>query len=268
VTALGYFGMGIVAGVLGSMLGLGGGIMIVPGLTLLFGLPVKTAIAASVVAVVANSLAGSAVYVRKGMPHIKLAMILEVTTTIGAVVGSLVAVWVSARWLYGIFALVALYIVYAMRRPSASEANCEPRGALPAAYEDPATGQTVRYGVNHISTGLGISTLAGILSSLIGVGGGVIKVPIMTQVMGVPFKAATSTSTFMIGITTATAAIVYYGHGYIVPAIAIPVALGAVVGAQFGSRLGSKAKSSVLRILFQVLLAFIALQMGWRAFGG
>ena len=264
---LGYLGLGAAAGILGSLLGLGGGILIVPGLTLLFGLPIKTAIATSVIAVVANSLAGSVIYVRKGFTHIKLAMILEVTTTLGAVVGGLIAVWVSGRWLYGIFALVAVYIVLAMRRPPAGETSCQTDGSLQAAFLDPASGQDVRYGVRHVPQGLLSGVIAGILSSLLGIGGGVVKVPIMCQLMGVPIKAATATSTFMVGITTATAAVVYLGHGYVVPAIAVPVALGAVAGAQLGSHLGSRAKSAVLRVLFQLLLAFIAFQMAWKALG-
>jgi len=265
--SLGYLGLGAAAGILGSLLGLGGGILIVPGLTLLFGLPIKTAIATSVIAVVANSLAGSIVYVHKGFTHIKLAMVMEVTTTLGALAGGMVAVWVSGRWLYGLFALVALYIVYAMRRVPASNAALDATGALGAGFMDPACGERTQYGVTHLRTGLAASTIAGVMSSLLGIGGGIIKVPIMCQVMGVPIKAATATSTFMIGITTATAAMVYLGHGYVVPAIVIPVALGAVAGAQLGSHLGSRAKSGVLRVLFQLLLAFIAFQMAWKALG-
>ncbi|MDH7488519.1 MAG: sulfite exporter TauE/SafE family protein [Anaerolineae bacterium] len=267
MTLLGYLALGIVAGILGSLLGLGGGILIVPGLTLLFGLPIKTAIATSVVAVVTNSLAGSVVYIRKGFTHIKLAMILEITTTLGALAGGLVAVWVSGRWLYGLFALVAVYMVYAMRRPPAAETADDPDGTLPAAFTDPATGREVRYGVHHVGMGVAVSTVAGVLSSLLGIGGGIIKVPIMCQVMGVPIKAATATSTFMIGITTATAAVVYYGSGLVVPALAIPVALGAVVGAQVGARLGAKIRSKALRTLFQAFLLFIAVQMALRALG-
>lgn len=264
---LGYLALGVAAGILGSLLGLGGGVLIVPGLTLLFGLPIKTAIAASVVAVVTNSLAGSVVYVRKGFTHIKLAMILEITTTLGAVAGGMIAVWVSGRWLYGLFAAVALYIVYAMRRPPSGETADDPDGVLPVEFTDPATGREVRYGVHHLGAGVAASTVAGVLSSLLGIGGGVVKVPIMCQVMGVPIKAATATSTFMIGITTATAAMVYYGSGLVVPALVVPVALGAVVGAQLGSRLGAKVQSKVLRALFQVFLLFIAAQMAWRALG-
>jgi len=264
---LGYLCLGIAAGILGSLLGLGGGVLIVPGLTLLFGLPIKTAIATSVVAVVTNSLAGSMVYVRKGFTHIKLAMILEITTTLGALAGGLIAVWVSGRWLYGLFALVALYIVYAMRRPPAAETADDPEGVLPAAFTDPATGCEVRYGVHHVGVGVAVSTVAGVLSSLLGIGGGAVKVPIMCQIMGVPIKAATATSTFMIGITTATAAMVYYGSGLVEPALVVPVALGAVVGAQVGSRMGARIRSRALRTLFQVFLVFIAAQMAWRALG-
>ncbi len=162
MTLLGYLGLGVAAGILGSLLGLGGGILIVPGLTLLFGLPIKTAIATSVVAVVTNSLAGSIVYIRQGFTHIKLAMILEITTTLGALAGGLIAVWVSGRWLYGLFALVALYIVYAMRRPPASECTDDHDGILRAAFADPATGREVQYGVHRLGAGVAASTVAGI----------------------------------------------------------------------------------------------------------
>lgn len=264
---LGYLCLGVAAGILGSLLGLGGGVLVVPGLTLLFGLPIKTAIATSVVAVVTNSLAASVVYVRRGFTHIKLAMILEITTTLGAAAGGLIAVWVSGRWLYGLFAMVALYIVYAMRRPPAAETADDPDGVLPAVFTDPATGGEVRYGVHRVGVGMAVSTVAGVLSSLLGIGGGVVKVPIMCQIMGVPIKAAAATSTFMIGITTATAAMIYYGSGLVAPALVIPVALGAVVGAQAGSRLAAKIQSKALRALFQVFLLFIAAQMAWRALG-
>ena len=264
---LGYLALGLVAGLLGSLLGLGGGVLIVPGLTLLFGFPIKTAIAASVIAVVANSLAGSVVYVQKGFTNIKLAMVLEITTTLGAVTGGLVAVWISGRWLYGIFALVAVYMVYAMRRPPMSETARQSNGVLHATFTDPALGREVSYSVQRVPSGLFSGAIAGVLSSLLGIGGGVVKVPVMSQVMGVPIKAATATSTFMIGITTATAAIVYYGHDLIIPSLAIPVALGAVAGAQAGSHLGARTKSAVIRLMFQLLLLFIAVQMAWRALG-
>lgn len=264
---LGYLCLGVAAGILGSLLGLGGGVLIVPGLTLLFGLPIKTAIATSAVAVVANSLAGSVVYVRQGFTHIKLAMIMEITTTLGALAGGMIAVWVSGRWLYGLFALVALYIVYAMRRSPAAETADDPDGSLPATFTDPATGREVCYSVHHVDAGVAASTIAGVLSSLLGIGGGVVKVPIMCQIMGVPIKAAAATSTFMIGITTATAAMVYYGGGLVVPALVIPVALGALIGAQVGSRLAAQIRSKALRTLFQVFLLFIAAQMAWRALG-
>ncbi len=267
MTSLGYLGLGVAAGILGSLLGLGGGILIVPGLTLLFGLPIKTAVATSVVAVVTNSLAGSLVYIRRGFTHIKLAMILETTTTIGALGSGLIAMWVSGRWLYGLFALVAVYMIYAMRQPPAGEAEDDPDGVLPAAFTDPATGREIRYGVRHLGIGALVSTVAGVLSSLLGVGGGIIKVPVMCQVMGVPIKAATATSTFMIGITTATAAMVYYGGGLVIPSLAVPVAFGAFLGAQVGSRLGTRIRSKALRRLFQLLLLVIAVQMGWRALG-
>jgi uncharacterized membrane protein YfcA len=255
------FGVGLV----GSMLGLGGGVLIIPILTIFLGVPIKTAIGTSIISVIATSSAAGAVYVSHGMTHTRLGMVLEVATTLGALAGGITAVLISPRWLEGIFGLVLLYVVYSMQRLPSGEGIGQPTGTLEASYLDPLTSQQVTYGVRHLPFGLGASFLAGNVSGLLGIGGGIIKVPIMTLIMGIPLKAAVATSNFMIGVTAATSAVIYYARGYVDPQIAVPTALGVLLGAQLGSRLGSRARSVTLRRLFQVLLAIFAVQMLWKA---
>ncbi len=262
---LAYIALGLAAGLVGSVVGLGGGTMIVPGLTLLFGLPMKTAVASSMVAVVANSLAGSVVHLRTGIANIKLALALGMTTTLGALTGGLIAVQIDPRWQYGLFAVAALYMAYAMKPRASDAAPDDSAASLQSQFYDPALGRSVQYGVRRLPVGMLATTLAGNLAALLGIGGGMVNVPIMSQILGVPIKVAVGTSILMNGLTGATAAIVYYGHNYIVPALAIPVALGAAVGAQFASRLVGLARGSVLRTLFRIFMLFIALEMGIKA---
>jgi uncharacterized membrane protein YfcA len=252
-------------GLVGSMLGLGGGVLIIPILTIFLGVPIKTAIGTSIVSVIATSSAAGAVYVSRGMTHTRLGMVLEVATTLGALAGGITAVLISPRWLEGIFGLVLLYVVYSMRRLPSGEGVGQRTGTLEASYPDPVTSQQVTYGVRRLPYGLGASFLAGNISGLLGIGGGIIKVPIMTLIMGIPLKAAVATSNFMIGVTAATSAVIYYARGYVNPQIAVPTALGVLLGAQLGSRLGSRARSVVLKRMFQALLLIFAVQMLWKA---
>jgi uncharacterized membrane protein YfcA len=261
--------IGLSVGMLGSMLGIGGGIFLIPILTSLLGLPIKVAIGASIVSVIATSSAAGAVYVGKGMSHTRLAMILEIATTLGALAGGITAVLISPQLLSGIFALVLLYVFYSMGRNRSTTTTADhalDRGVLPAAYVDPAKGQLVQYAVQRLPTGLGASFLAENISGLLGIGGGVIKVPVMNLIMGMPMRAAIATSNFMIGITAATSAVIYYQHGYIDPHIAIPTALGVLVGAQVGSRLGGRLASDQLSHVFRWLLLIFAVQMVYKVF--
>jgi len=155
-----------------------------------------------------------------------------------------------------------------MRGMAAAETRTMPTGLLDTSYADPLSGKTVTYGIRHLPLGLGASFLAGNVSGLLGVGGGIIKVPIMTLVMGIPLRAAIGTSNFMIGITAATSAVIYYQHGYVDPSIAIPTALGVLIGAQAGTRIGSRVQSARLKLLFQGLLLVFAVQMLYKAFSG
>jgi uncharacterized membrane protein YfcA len=167
--------------------------------------------------------------------------------------------------LAGIFGAVLLYVVYSLRRLPKDEAQVRSTGLLDSDYVDPLTGATVQYGVRNLGVGLGASFLAGNVSGLLGVGGGIIKVPIMCLVMGMPLRAAIGTSNFMIGITAATSAIIYYQHGYLDPQVAIPTALGVLVGAQIGTRVGGRVHSQRLKQLFQWLLVVFAVLMFYKA---
>ncbi len=258
----------IVIGALGALLGIGGGVLIIPLLTVFLHIPIKVAIGASLVSVIATSTAAGAVYAGRSLTHTKLGMVLEIATTMGALTGGLTAALLSPRILQGLFALLLLFVTYSMRRIPRDEAVAHPTGLFDTAYEDPFTGHLVRYGVRNLPFGLGAAFIAGNLSGLLGIGGGVVKVPIMTVVMGVPLKAAIATSNFMVGVTAATSAMVYYVQGLIDPQVTVPTALGVLIGAQLGSRLGGRARSLTLKRIFQVLLIVFAIQMIWKAIAG
>ena len=262
------FIVSLVVGALGSMLGIGGGVLLIPLLTGLFDVPIKTAIGASIVSVIATSSAAGTVYVGRGLAHTRLSMVLEIATTTGALAGGITAILISPRLLQFAFAALLLFVAFTLRRISIREGFIAPTGLLDTDYNDPFTGQTITYGVRNLPQGLGASFLAGNISGLLGIGGGIIKVPIMNLVMGVPLRAAIATSNFMIGITAATSAIVYYRHGYLDPRIAIPTSLGVLIGAQAGTRIGGRLRSQRLKQVFQWLLLIFAAQMIYQAMKG
>lgn len=258
----------LTVGVLGSMLGIGGGVLLIPLLTGLFDVPIKTAIGASIVSVIATSSAAGAVYVGHGLSHTRLAMILEIATTLGAMTGGITAVVLSPNLLEGIFAAVLVYVVYSMRRLPREEAETRPTGLLDTRYIDPSSGQVITYGIRRLRTGMVASFVAGNISGLLGIGGGIIKVPIMSLVMGMPVRAAIATSNFMIGVTAATSAVIYYQNGFIDPTIVIPTALGVLLGAQIGARIGGRVRSHRLKQIFQGILLIFAVQMLYQAVRG
>ncbi len=268
LTLVVLFAVAAGVGLLGSMLGIGGGVLIIPILTLFFDVPIKFAIGASIVSVVATSSAAGAVYVGHGLSHTKLAMVLEIATTLGALAGGLTAVLLAPNVLQALFGLVLVYVVYSMGRLPKEDAATAPTGLLDATYVDPLTGKLVVYGIRRLPYGMGASFLAGNVSGLLGVGGGIIKVPIMALVMGMPLRAAIATSNFMIGVTAATSALIYYGRGYIDPRIVIPTALGVLLGARFGPRLGGRLQGATLKRIFQGVLVVFAIQMLYKAFLG
>ena len=187
---------------------------------------------------------------------------------LGALAGGITAVLLSPNFLEGLLRLVLIYVVYSMRRLPKEEHVTAPTGLLDTSYTDSATGATVSYGVRNLPLGMGASFLAGNVSGLLGIGGGIIKVPIMTLVMGMPLRAAIGTSNFMIGVTAATSAVIYYQRGLLDPNIAIPTALGVLVGAQIGTRIGGKVRSTNLKLIFQGLLLLFAVQMLYQGGDG
>ncbi len=208
---------------LGSMLGVGGGILLVPLLTLFLDVPVKSAIGTSLVCVVVTSSASQIVYVARGFTNSRLGMTLEVATTLGALAGGITAILVSGRAIYGVFAAVLLYVLITHgAQAAAAAARSTPRSALAGSFTDPDTGEEVAYGVGHLPGGLALSFVAGNVSGLLGVGGGAIKVPVMNLLMGVPLRAAIATSNLMIGVTAATGALIFFGRGLVEPRYAVP----------------------------------------------
>jgi uncharacterized membrane protein YfcA len=264
----------VVAGVLGSLLGLGGGIIVVPALTLLLGVDIRYAIGASIVSVIATSSGAAAAYVRERMTNLRVAMFLEVATTSGAITGALLATAVSTRWLYLTFGLLMVGSALAMFRRRAEVADGDvaasalaDRLRLHGSYFDAAGDQEVAYRVHGAARGLGLMYVAGTVSGLLGIGSGALKVPAMDLAMRLPIKVSTATSNFMIGVTAAASAGIYFARGDIDPFIAAPVAVGVLVGATAGSRLLGRLPGSTIRAVFVVVLLIVSIQMIARGVG-
>lgn len=264
---------GFAAGVFGSLLGLGGGILIVPLLTLGFGLPLREAVGVSLVAVIVTSSASASVYLERHVANLRLGMTLELFTAMGALVGGLVAFLLSEQLLAGLFTLLLVYtaVTMARRREAVATApangGATTNGALAADGGAPPGGPAPSpppYVIHHYGRGIAGSLFAGLVSALLGVGGGLIKVPVMHLVMGVPLRVATATSNLMIGITASASAIIYLVRGGIDPFVAGPTALGVFLGASLGSRTVHRIDVRVLRLLFIVVLLFTAWQMTGR----
>ncbi|PTL81132.1 sulfite exporter TauE/SafE family protein [Vitiosangium sp. GDMCC 1.1324] len=258
------------AGLLGSLLGLGGGLILVPVLTLLLGVDIRYAVGASIVSVIATSSGAAAAYVRERLTNLRVAMFLELATTAGALTGAAIAGIVSGRWLYRVFGAVMAYSALAMLRKLGSGARpaavagpdaLADRLGLHGSYWDEEAGREVSYRVTRPLTGLGLMYAAGTVSGLLGIGSGALKVPAMDLAMGLPFKVSTATSNFMIGVTAAASAGVYFARGDIDPFIAGPVCAGVVLGAFAGSHYLTKVKSQWLRGLFVAVLLWVAFQM-------
>ncbi len=260
------FGISYFAGLLGSLVGVGGGIIVVPALTLLMGVSIQKAIAASIVSVIATSSGAAASYVSERIANMRLGMVLEVATVIGAITGAYLADWVSGRGLFVIFAVVLAYTAWSMIRPKGQatepkEDALADRLRLHGAFFDRSLGREVTYRVSRTRLGLAASYVAGVSSGLLGIGGGVLKVPVMNLAMGIPIKACTATSNFMIGVTAAASAAVYFMRGEVLPFVAAPVAVGVLLGAKTGSRLMAGMKNSSIRLVFVAVLAVSAVQM-------
>jgi len=270
------FLISVAAGALGSLLGLGGGIIVIPALTLLFHIDIRYAIGASIVSVIATSSGAAAAYVRDGLTNLRVAMVLELATTSGALTGAYLAGLLNGRWLFIIFGLVLGYssvmMIRKLKEPefqnSAKPAPWADYLRLHGSYFDKRAGREVVYRVTSTRIGLALMYLAGAISGLLGSGSGSLKVPAMDLAMHMPIKVSTATSNFMIGVTAAASAGVYYMRGDIDPFIAAPVAVGVLLGAVGGSYLLPKLRSSTIRLVFVVVLLWISGQMLWEGIRG
>ncbi len=260
------------AAALGGILGMASGIFIVPILTLIFSLDMHTAIGASLVSVIACSCGSAATFLRSRLTNVRLAIVLETATTAGAASGVLLSGLVPVPALFFVFA-IALLVSAGQMLARRREAMLPPDAAagdgrrLDSSFFDGALGLEVRYRVDRLPLGLSLMYGAGVLSSLLGIGSGVLKIPAMDTALRLPIKVSTATSNFMIGVTAAAAAGTYFLRGEISPAIVGPVALGSVLGARLGARGLMRIPSSKLRLLFVIVLVFLALQMMFLSFG-
>lgn len=262
----------VLAGFLGSLTGLGGGIVLTPLLTLVFGVDIRYAIGASLVSVIATSSGAAAAYVREGFTNMRIGMFLEIATTAGALVGAAVATRLPVSWIATIFGFVLLYSAYASSRPERPRPAGGDPDHLAATLKFDSTYPTENgpqtYHVSGVPSGFSLMFVAGTLSGLLGIGSGALKVIAMDQLMHIPFKVSTTTSNFMIGVTAAASAGVYLQRGYIDPGIAMPVMLGVLQGSLMGARLLPRIRTKRLRWLFGVVVLVMAVEMIYHGMTG
>lgn len=268
IIAIKIFIISIVAGVLGSILGLGGGIIITPVLTLFFGVDIKYAIGASIVSVIATSSGAAVAYIKDKITNIRIGMFLEIATTTGAITGAFLSGVISPKYLYFIFGILLLYSAIAMVKKSKDELpkNVElhpiaKRLKLNGEYYDKILQKQIQYNVDGIYGGFGMMYVAGVISGLLGIGSGIFKVMAMDLFMKLPLKVSSATSNFMIGVTAAASAGVYLLRGDIDPKISAPVALGVLLGATAGTKIMQNLKSKTIRKIFIPVLAYVSIEM-------
>ena len=262
------FAASLGAGLIGSLVGLGGGVFVVPLLTLIFGLPIHEAIGASIVSVIATSSGAAAAYVHDRMTNLRVGMFLEIATTLGALTGAFLTIIAPTGVLFVVFGAVLIVSAVPLTVHIGEEL---PRGitsdrlarklALASSYPDRHLGRDVAYDVTHVPAGFSMMYVAGMISGLLGIGSGTFKVLAMDVAMRLPMKVSTTTSNFMIGVTAAASAGIYFERGDINPLIAAPVALGVLSGATIGARTLGRLSNSAIRKLFIPLLALIAIEM-------
>jgi uncharacterized membrane protein YfcA len=261
LVALGAFA----AGLLGALTGLGGGVVVVPLLVLAFGVDLRYAIGASLVSVIATSSGAAAAYVKEGYSNVRIGMLLEVATTLGALSGAFLAAFVSADVIAVVFGVVLVVSAYLSSRPHADRAADDKPDPLAARLRldghYPTPDGLRHYHVRRVPLGFGLMYVAGVISGLLGIGSGALKVLAMDQAMRLPFKVSTTTSNFMIGVTAAASAGIYLARGYIEPGLALPVMLGVLGGSLLGARLLPRLGSRTLRIVFVFVIVALAAQM-------
>lgn len=261
----------LLAGLLGALTGLGGGVVIVPVLTLVFHVDIHYAIGASLVSVIATSSGAAASYVRDGFSNVRIGMFLEVATTLGALFGAYLTTRVSAPMIGVVFGVVLLYSAWSSVRgkhnvhtdykdPLATRLKLS--GSFPAPEGDE------KYTAQRVPAGFGLMYLAGTLSGLLGIGSGAVKVLAMDQAMRLPFKVSTTTSNFMIGVTAAASAGIYLSRGYIAPELAMPVMLGVLAGSMIGARVLVHAPVRTLRVVFAWVIVILGIEMIYNSVAG
>jgi uncharacterized membrane protein YfcA len=268
-----FVGFGsLLAGFLGALTGLGGGVVIVPMLTLLFGVDIRYAIGAALVSVIATSSGAAAAYVRDGYSNIRVGMFLEIATTIGALSGAALALYLRVSIIAVIFGVVLLFSAYvSYRQKEHATADLGPDKIatwlrMDSAY--PTANGLESYHVRRVPLGFLIMFVAGVLSGLLGIGSGAVKVLAMDQAMKLPFKVSTTTSNFMIGVTAAASAGIYLSRGYIDPGLAMPVMLGVLAGSLLGARVLAVAKVKTLRLVFSAVIGVLAIEMIYNGVAG
>ncbi|ERI89698.1 hypothetical protein HMPREF1982_04563 [Clostridiales bacterium oral taxon 876 str. F0540] len=265
--------LSIAAGIFGSILGLGGGIIITPALTLLFGIDIKYAIGASIVSVIATSSGAAIAYIKDKITNIRIGMFLEIATTIGAITGAFISGLIDSKYLYVIFGVLLLYSAVAMLKKKGQElpkdVKTHPMAeklSLNGEYYDKVLKQQVSYNVDGVYGGFSMMYVAGVISGLLGIGSGIFKVMAMDLFMKLPLKVSSATSNFMIGVTAAASAGVYLLRGNIDPKIAAPVALGVLIGATIGTKIMQNLRSKTIRMIFIPVLVFVSIQMIVKGF--
>ncbi|MFN6488043.1 MULTISPECIES: sulfite exporter TauE/SafE family protein [unclassified Nostoc] len=260
------------AGFLGALTGLGGGVVIVPFLSVVCGVDLHYAIGASLVSVIATSSGAASAYVKEGYTNIRLEMFLEIATTFGAVAGAVVAAKISTGAIAIVFGIVLLYSAYLSRKPYSENIDNLPPDPLATRLKLNSTYPTSTgeqsYNVRGVPFGFGLMFIAGVLSGLLGIGSGALKVLAMDQIMHIPFKVSTTTSNFMIGVTAAASAGIYLNRGYIDPGLAMPVMLGVLCGAVLGARVLVRARVQLLRNIFSGVILVLALEMIYKGLTG
>lgn len=260
------------AGLLGSLTGLGGGVIIIPLLTLALGVDIHYAIGASIVSVIATSSGSAAAYVKEGITNIRLGMFLEIATTIGAICGAIVAVYLNANYIAIIFGCILIFSAIMTLKKKVDHTTLDDTDKWAKFFKlngfYPDKGVNHQYAVKHVPGGFLMMLFAGTLSGLLGIGSGALKVIAMDNIMRLPFKVSTTTSNFMMGVTAAASAIVYLHRGQIDPGIAMPVCIGVLTGATVGSKVLLNAKTDKLKIVFAIVVTFLAIQMIYKGISG
>jgi uncharacterized membrane protein YfcA len=262
----------VLAGLLGALTGLGGGVIIVPLLALVFKVDMRYAIGASLVSVIATSSGAASAYVKEGYTNVRIGMFLEIATTLGALLGAFLAGHVSTGTIAVIFGFVLLYSAFLSRKPRSEHEPVKEADRLGALLRMggsyPTPQGPVRYSVRRVPLGFALMALAGTLSGLLGIGSGAVKVLAMDLAMKMPFKVSTTTSNFMIGVTAAASAGVYLSRGYIDPGLAMPVMIGVLLGSVIGAKVLMRVRVNLLRIVFAGVIAATGIEMIYNGLTG